>query len=128
VIYIASPYWSDVPQVREDRFILACRIAAEFMRRGEVVFSPIAHSHSIAKYGRLPAGHAFNWMAQDLPMLENACKLVVAMLPGWRESKGIAIEVKWAARWHILTRYLDCNTFVEYDSPYPECSEEGSRK
>jgi hypothetical protein len=110
MIYLATPYWSDDPNLRPDRFILACRIAAKLMLEGHVVFSPIAHSHSVAVHGNLPPGHDFDWMAQDLPMLRNCQMLLVAMMPGWKESKGIALEIREAAREHIYTEYLDYET------------------
>ena len=45
MIYLASPYSHPDPSVREQRFQNACRIAAELMRSGRIVYSPVAHSH-----------------------------------------------------------------------------------
>ena len=52
--YLASPY-SLYAQGTETAFKEACRAAAELIRRGIVVFCPIAHSHVIAEHGHLDA-------------------------------------------------------------------------
>ena len=65
MIYLASPYWNHNPRVRRERFEHTCRIAAVLMLRGDVVFSPVAHSHCVAKHGKLSAGSHDFWMKQD---------------------------------------------------------------
>ena len=52
-IYLASPYFHHNPQVREHRFIAACKKAGELMNHGYFVYSPIAHSHPIASQCKL---------------------------------------------------------------------------
>ena len=68
MIYLASPYSHPDTAVRELRFREACRAAAELIRRGHAVFSPIAHGHSISLAG-LPTGWAF-WEPFDRLMLQ----------------------------------------------------------
>ena len=58
LIYVASPYSHADARVREQRFDAACRAAAALMRDGQRVFSPVAHSAPIARYG-LPTDWAF---------------------------------------------------------------------
>jgi hypothetical protein len=59
-----------------------------------VVFSPIAHSHSIAKYG-LPVDWSF-WEAQDRRLLQACDEVWVLMLDGWCESVGVQAEIRIA--------------------------------
>lgn len=105
-IYLASPYSSDDPMVRAERYEAACKKAAELMQMGFSVFSPIAHSHPISAH--LPpervVDHEF-WMGQDLPILDSAERLYVLMLPGWVTSRGIAREVEEARRLGIPVVY-----------------------
>ena len=54
MIYLASPYSHRDEAIMEERFRAACRAAAYLMRRGNVVFAPICHSHSIAVVCDLP--------------------------------------------------------------------------
>ena len=54
MIYLASPYSSPNRTERWLRYQAAYQAAAALMRRGLVVFSPIAHSVSICEAGGLP--------------------------------------------------------------------------
>jgi len=91
MIYLASPYSHPDAAVRQQRFESACRAAAELIRRGHVVFSPIAHSHGIAQHG-LPVDWDF-WEAQDRRLLAACDELWVLTLDGWRESRGVQAEI-----------------------------------
>jgi nucleoside 2-deoxyribosyltransferase len=91
LIYLASPYSSDDPTIRQQRFEAACRAAAELMRQGKTVFSPIAHSHAICAYG-LPLDWRF-WERHDRRYLEACDEVAVLMLDGWRESVGVQAEI-----------------------------------
>jgi hypothetical protein len=64
------------------------------MQQGHIVFSPIAHSHGVARFIK-DHTHDF-WMLQDLPFLDFANKMVVLTLPGWEESRGIKEEIVYA--------------------------------
>ncbi len=55
MIYLASPYSHPDARVRQRRFEEACQAAAAITRAGLSVFSPISHSHPIARYG-VPTG------------------------------------------------------------------------
>ena len=95
--YLASPYTHADPQVRQDRYVAACKKAAELMLAGKVIFCPIAHSHPIAE--QMPEGMAVDgvfWKNQDAPYVEMCDELIVLMLPGWELSSGIKHEVERA--------------------------------
>ena len=96
-IYLASPYTSPDPIVRNSRVELASIIAARLMEQGYVVFSPITHSHRVADHlhHRNARSHEF-WMAQCLPMLEASDCMMILPIDGWRESRGIAEELAFA--------------------------------
>jgi hypothetical protein len=104
MIYLASPYSHPDPAVREFRFREACRAAAKLMRRGQAVFSPIAHSHCIATYG-LPTDWRF-WEPFDRHQLECCNEVVVLTLDGWRESVGIQAEIRIAGECGKPVRYV----------------------
>ena len=91
MIYLASPYSHPDPAVREARFRAVCREAAEMIRSGTQVFSPVAHTHPIAAYG-LPMEWA-SWEKYDRMFLEMCSEVWVLMLDGWRESKGVQAEI-----------------------------------
>lgn len=89
--YLASPYTHPDRAVRQARFEAACRAAAALIRRGHVVFSPIAHSHCIARHG-LPLDWGF-WEGQDRRLLAACDELWVLQLDGWEHSRGVLAEI-----------------------------------
>jgi len=91
MIYLASPYSHPDAAVVERRFEAACQAAAALIRQGKTVFSPIAHSHSICRYG-LPGDWRF-WQRQDLEYLDACDEVVVLKLEGWQESRGVQAEI-----------------------------------
>lgn len=96
IVYLACPYSHADPAVREGRFETANQVASSLMRAGYVVFSPISHSHPIAKYG-LPDDVEF-WRRQDAIFLEMSTELIVVCVEGWRESVGVQHEIAEARR------------------------------
>ena len=100
LIYLASPY----SEVRENRYRAACGKTAELMRQGVMVFSPIVASHPLTFHG-LPGDWAF-WEAHDRRQLELCDEVVVLMLPGWRESKGVQAEIALAEEFGKPVRYF----------------------
>ena len=105
MIYLASPYSHSDANIRQQRFEAVCRMAAELMRRGEFVFSPIAHSHPIAAFG-LPTHWEF-WETIDREHLARCDEVVVLTLDGWRESEGVQAEIRIAAELGKRVRYLE---------------------
>lgn len=105
MIYLASPYSHPDPQVREERFQAACRAAAELMREGLLVFSPIAQTHPLTAYG-LPTGWDF-WERYDLAHVENCSEVRVLKLAGWEESRGVKAEIAIAVRLGKLVTFME---------------------
>lgn len=105
-VYVASPYSDPDPKVREARFKAVCRVTADLMLKGDAVFSPIAHSHSVETLGMQFGKDGSFWKKQDIPILRHASKLVVLMLPGWKESKGLAWEIETAESLFIPIEFI----------------------
>lgn len=91
--YLATPY-SRYPGGIDIAFRDAARLAARLLRAGVKVYSPICHTHPIAIHGNLdPLDHAI-WMPFDEAMMRVCDMLIVAHMPSWETSKGIAMEVE----------------------------------
>ena len=91
LVYLACPYSHPEESVRLARFDAANKAAADLMKAGVLVFSPISHTHPIAAYG-LPLGWDF-WERYDREYL-NVCKaLVVLEFGAWFASKGVQAEI-----------------------------------
>ena len=105
MIYLASPYSDADPAVEQARFDAVCRAAAALMRQGLLVFSPIAHSHPIARFG-LPRDWAF-WQRYDIAFLAQCDELWVLMLAGWESSVGVRAEIDIAREMGKPVRLVD---------------------
>jgi len=105
MIYLASPYTHPDSSVRQVRFQVACRRAAEMLRSGILVFSPIAYTHAIAAHG-LPVEWSF-WERFDRTFLDICSEVWVLMLDGWQESKGVAAEIKIACELGKPVNYVE---------------------
>ena len=91
-IYLACPYSHPDPKVRESRFRAVNEYAAELLREGHLVFSPISHSHPIAVQCDLPTDHDF-WREWNRTFIKWCDVLYVAALDGWLQSKGVQWEI-----------------------------------
>ncbi len=105
MFYLASPYSHPDPAVREFRFREVCRTAAALLRSGIDVFSPVAHSHPIARFG-VPTTWEF-WQRVDHEYLQSCEGLVVLRLAGWEESVGVRAELELARRWGMPVIEID---------------------
>jgi len=96
-IYLASPYSHKDPRVVEDRYGEAILATAALMKRFTSlnVFSPIVHSHPLAKIGGLRGDWEF-WKALDEDFIDHCDEVWVLEIPGWRESTGVQAEIKIA--------------------------------
>ena len=105
LIYLASPYSHADPSVQQLRFEHVCTIAAELMRKGHLIFSPIAHTHPIAVHGGLQRGWDF-WQRYDQKLLDCCDELWVLCVAGCKESIGVQAEIAVANALHKQIRYV----------------------
>lgn len=92
-IYLAIPY----SRYEERSFQLANEIAAELIRQGHIVFSPISMSHPIATIGKLK-GDWETWKKIDFEFI-NWCDEVVVInfdKEAVQNSIGVQDELKYA--------------------------------
>ena len=97
-IYIASPYSDPDPEVMRLRYRRVCKIVAELMEQypDHLFFSPIAHSHGIAKWGFMKTDHK-TWETVDKTWIDWADELWIADMPGRLVSVGIMdFEIPYA--------------------------------
>ena len=106
MIYLASPYTDPDPAVQEARYRAVCVAAAELHRAGHLVYSPIAHSHGIAKHGGIQ-GDWETFSRVDTWMLHRCRSVLVLMLPGWADSVGVVAETREAQFLSLAVNYLN---------------------
>lgn len=106
LIYLACPYSHPERAIRIYRFNAANRAAAYLMGQGEIVFSPISHTHPIAESGSLPLGWEY-WERFDRTFLEMSKRFIVLKIEGWQESKGVRAEIEIVTNLGMETEYMD---------------------
>jgi len=109
IIYLCIPYsWNP-----EKSFEIANKVTAKLMQEGNIVFSPVSHSHpiSLEMQDYLQTNHDF-WMSQDLPMLERCDELLVVIIgeegPNLiSNSKGCQAEINTANTFGMPINYIE---------------------
>lgn len=94
IAYLACPYSHSDPKIRELRLALVTQTAYELMRQGIHVYSPLTHNIPIGRFGI--QADWMTWREFDHGMLLRCDRLIVLMLPGWEDSKGVSAEIACA--------------------------------
>lgn len=112
IVYLATPY-SKYPKGIERAFTKAARITGRLIAEGVNVFSPIAHTHSVAQYADLdPLDHKI-WLPYDEAIMNRMDALVVCMMEGWEASYGLKHEIRYFISLDKAVLYLDPNLVGE---------------
>lgn len=111
--YLATPYThyeggGDIG--RRNAFNDAAEIAGRLISRGLKIYSPIAHTHPIARYANLDPLDMAIWQPLNEAMLAACQILIVAHMAGWEDSLGMAHEIKRAEGWRMPVYDLDVET------------------
>lgn len=106
IIYLAIPYSHPDKQVRHERFELTNKIAADLMKKGEIVFSPISHSHVIAVENDLPTSWEY-WKEHCESFVSISKEVHVIAVDGWEESTGVQSEISLAKQLNIPIKYIN---------------------
>lgn len=105
MIYLATPYTHRDNFVMENRYREALECAADLIKQGKRVYSPIVHFHPMACIYGLPRDIEF-WGTMAFDMIDRCDEFVVLLMEGWKESLGIAREVEYAAEQGKPISYL----------------------
>ena len=112
--YLASPYTSIHPAIREHRYEQAAKAAAQLMRQGRLVYSPIVHGHPLTVADPEMPGDFEFWMRHCYAMLGVCKAIVVLKLDGWEQSVGVRAEMEFALRMGLRIEFL------EWSEPQPQ--------
>lgn len=97
LVYLASPYSDDDPEVMEKRYLAACDVVGKLAAINVMVYSPIVHWHVVAKRVQLPTSFSF-WSEYDTQMMDVCDMVYVLAIPGWNTSVGVRREVLYAMK------------------------------
>jgi Domain of unknown function (DUF1937) len=109
VIYLACPYTDPDPAVRKARFDIATSVAAELIREGRIVYSPITMTHPIDMVlaGESNTLGSDYWVAFDEAFMGMCSEIVVIKLDGWQTSRGVTREIAFFKDRKKPIRYID---------------------
>ena len=110
MIYVGSPYSDPDHLVRKDRAFQVSRFVAAYIKRGHILYCPIASWHHVAEKFTLPTDFKF-WQQLNFQMLRFASEMWVLRLDGWTASVGLAGEIDMAKDLYIPTVHFDGHTF-----------------
>lgn len=119
LIYLAGPYTHEDPNVMAWRFRQLTRATAELSARGLAIFSPITHSHEVAKVKQLPTEWSF-WERIDSAFVRKCDEFWVLQLEGWDRSVGVKAETELAHSLGMPVRYVQPKSFTEALQGYSE--------
>lgn len=113
-IYIASPYSSPFPEVRQERYEAVRDYTADLLINRLWCYSPIVHCHELALSRGLPTDAQF-WNEYNYAMISKAEGLFVFMLEGWQKSKGVLAEAEMAKELSIPVTFIEPIGRYEFD-------------
>ena len=88
--YLGTPY-SLHPEGTLKAYSDAIEVQAKLASNDIIAYSPIVMGHSIASALTVCPDHDF-WMKYNGPLLDGATGLLIVMMPGWTESRGLKEE------------------------------------
>lgn len=109
-IYVASPYSDPDPYVREDRYLTVMGYTADLIRRKVAAFSPIVYSHDMAIRHNFPKDYMF-WQRFNTAMLLSAEAVHILCMDGWKDSKGIDVEIELCKEIYKRVYKVDPSTY-----------------
>jgi hypothetical protein len=103
--YLASPYTHDDERVMQIRYEKALDVVVSRVKKRIFILSPIVYCHLMAvKYG-LPRDAEF-WEWLNVSMMLKSSNMQVLKLDGWKESGGLANEIKLAVASGMPITYM----------------------
>lgn len=109
IIYLACPYTDPDPAVRQRRFDVATALAADLIRSGRIVYSPITMTHPIdvVLAGEANTLGSDYWVAFDEAFMDMCSEMIIIRLDGWERSSGIRREIAHFTERKKPIRYID---------------------
>lgn len=105
MIYLASPYSHKDPLIVKTRFLLVEQCTAALIKQGHLVWSPIVHCHEMASRHGMPTDAEF-WKLYNFDFIRRADGLFLLTIDGWKESKGVKMELDLAASLFMNISYV----------------------
>ena len=103
--YLAAPYTHKLAAVVEQRMMDLCKADAALMKRGVFTASPLL-KHYIVTHETLPTDFEY-WQEYSVELMQRCDFLLVLMLDGWDQSRGVLAEIRDAERLGMPVYYIE---------------------
>lgn len=108
IVYLACPYSHASMDVRLARFEASAHAAAHLIHEGKFVYSPITMTHPIdlvmaAEGDTMGSDY---WCDFDEAFMSVCSEMMILVIPGWDESRGIKREAQFFSARGKPVRYL----------------------
>ena len=102
-IYLAGPLLHEDLLIMEDRFVAMNKVTAIILCEQDsiVPYSPISHTFYVANHCTVEV----DWYEFSKQHLIDKDGMIIVMLDGWEESKGIQIEIEFCKKHGIPYMY-----------------------
>lgn len=103
MIYLISPFWHEDERVRENRRMTAIRYTNSLIRKGISIFCPLKYSKE-----NITSNHKQEqyWLDFDIEIMRGADEVYVLKIDGWKESNGVALEIREAKKLKLPIKYI----------------------
>lgn len=91
-------------------------IAAKLIMEGYHLITPIESCHHLSLKYQLPGGYSY-WRTRDRELVSRSDGIIVCMMDGWSQSKGVCDEIACAYELGKEIIYLDPETLEMRDKP-----------
>lgn len=122
LIYLASPYSSEYQGKIEDRVRKVQTATAKLIEQGNLIFSPIVHSHPICDLVHFSplntAEEMSGWTQYDHDFIDHCDEVWVLMIAGWDQSRGVSDEIAYAYAHNIPVRFVSFPEIVVSTQTY----------
>jgi len=116
LIYLACAYGKVPKPQQKRRYQIASEVAGNLLKAGNLVYSPLSHSHPMQVYGNMKWSST-QWLEYDEFYLERCDILMVLQLTNaWRNSEGILHEIQFC---HDLGKPIIFLPYDGNDEPLP---------
>lgn len=113
LIYLAAPYSGDKETINA-RMELFGKCAARLINKGHFVVSPL-YNHFILHHEDLPGDWDY-WQHYSRATLAQCKAIIVLMIDGYSDSKGVQGEIEFATERGIRVYYLSVEEILNEDS------------
>lgn len=112
--YVGGPYTHKDSSVQDLRGEQHCKYSAELLTAGHLVYSPIAETMMLAKYGHMVGTSWETWREKDIRQLSMHDEMIILPLDGWEESIGLRAEIKYCIQHKIPMSVFDLDLKVVF--------------